>query len=124
MDFLEELVTISGGQNPCLARVRRCPKHCTCEVTIEIQWGEGVRWVGQPAAWSLWVRAVEEAVAVVGVLDFQESPPRLAGLQREGPGGSGRAGCGGRLGAASEMAEVAPSGWWDTTTLAPFTAAL
>jgi len=97
LDSLEELVAISGGRNPYLARVRRCPKRYTCEVAGEIQWVEGVWWARQSTARSPWVGAVEEAAAAVGVLDFQESPPRLAGLQREGPGGGGWADCGGRL---------------------------
>ena len=70
MDSLEELVAISGGRNPYLARVRHCPKRYTCKVAGEIQRVEGVRWAGQPAARSPWVGAVEEVAATVGVLDF------------------------------------------------------
>jgi hypothetical protein len=38
-----------------------------------------------------WPRAgaVEEATAVLRALDFQDSPPWLASLEREGPGGDG-----------------------------------
>jgi hypothetical protein len=43
------------------------------------------------------VKAVEEVAVAVRVLDFQESPPWLVGLEREGPSGGGGACGGGRL---------------------------